>query len=87
MSIATSIIAPWETPMASYPERRTIRPPIPVPRTPPRLNEAWLRDMTVPLNLGTCSKVRALAAVKTIAENVLPKNRAANESQMFGMLR
>ncbi len=67
MSIATTIIAPWEKPMASYPQRRTIRPPNPEPRTPPRLNEAWLRDMTVPLTLGTCSNVRALAAVKTMA--------------------
>jgi len=40
--------------------------------------------MTVPLNLGTCSKVRAFAAVNIIAEKVLPRNRATTESQRFG---
>ena len=87
ISIAMSIIAPWEIPIAPYPEKRTIKPPNPVPRTPPRLNVAWLRDITVPLNFGTCSNVRAFAVVKTMAEKVLPRNRAAMESPIFGMLR
>ena len=58
-----------------------------MPRTSPRLKVAWLRDITVPLNLGTCSKVRALTVVKTMAAKVLPMNRAAIENQMLGMLR
>jgi hypothetical protein len=81
------IRVPCETPIASYPDKRTIKPPVPVPSTPPRLKEAWLRDMMVPLYFGTCSRVRAFAVVKTIAEKVLPKNRVAKESQIFGKLR
>ena len=65
---------------------RRARPPRPEPRTEPMLAEADLIDITVPLNWGTCSIVRLVAAVEFKPIKRYPVRDRANETHRYGTM-
>jgi len=59
---------------------RRARPPRPEPKTPLMLPEAEFMDIMVPLNSGTCSIVKLVAAVDLKPIKRYPVRHRANET-------
>ena len=65
---------------------RRARPPRPAPKTPLMLVEADLIDINVPLNWGTCSIVKLVAAVEFKPMKRYPVRHRANEIHRLGTM-
>lgn len=77
-------VIPRNTPTSSYPYHNKARPPKKEPKAEPTLFDADLIDTKVPLNSGTCSKVKLPIVEKAKAVNKPPRNLAEADNHRLG---
>ena len=79
-------IPPRTMPRTPYPYPNRIAPPIPDPKAEPKLLAAEFKDIVVPRNLGTCSRVKLVVAGDLTPAIKKQNHERVIDAHMFGIL-